>query len=1600
MCPRLVTHQELDAAHRFETDSGIHLLTSPLTLGRARAALEAADDRDDVFVVLLRALRTVADQSIVFAVKRDRVVGHLSLRGDRLDSDDIATVDLPLDGVVAFVDAVRSGAPATARIGSDDVEVERALGRVVGRNRTASLLLPVAVNGRVVAIAVGVRDGEDMPVEAVAEVAPLGQPAGEAVGRAILQAKRNRPIPRLATRPPSEAPVEGTVGQLDALYLAHRKEGRYVDCVETLLALAEAEPERAVDSLMDAGAILEEHLADPDGAVSVYDAVRGLEPAHVGACERLTVLYRGLERYDDLVDVLLERADGCSDVHDRVALLVEAAEVYRDGAGNHDAAFLIMTTAVGLAPQSELALEGLYGVAESTGRWGEVSSTLAEAATRMASSDCDAACRLWLRSSLVHRDKLGDLEAALADARRAVQLDRAHPDALETVADLLRDTENWGELAGVTMALAERETDADARVELTLVAADLYETRLDSPADAMRTYRAAMIDDPTCMLALVSLERLYREAEQWGAYADVLNRLADLRSDDLAEVVRIKLAMADLYVGPLDDKARAIELCNEVADLDPGNNDALSRLETLYEESGDAEQYLDVLERQMDTSETKERRAGVYARLASVWEKDYARPDRAAACLEKFIAQGDPDRDQFRRLIKLYREDKQWVSVLDTYRSYLDHVDEPTARVDILVSMAEVAETEVGDSDQTIELLRDVLDIDPDEPRALASLARLYEECSDWASAVEMLERSRAAALEIEERANLACRIGTLFGQRLGDAARAEICLQDALSENPNCDEAVDELCRLYESRSEWQRAADILTAAGDAARVPADRARRHFAAASLYTEHLDDSDRALASFETVLEAEPGHAGATAGLADIYFQRERWQELLPLLDQLLQEQAGPAGRASRERGELCFRAGRCAEVLGDAARAETLYTDALAINGGDERARVARADLRFADENWRGASEDYRALLVRGDASDGELARIYFRLGLVHRATRESRKALEMLERASASDELRERVLVEMAEIQVEMRDWDAVIATKRLLLADASDDAKGVLLREIGDIYCERSDNPHKGLAAYRDALELSPGDHQVLQKLLDAYSEAGKWTQALDIIEKFIALESDPVRSGSYYQAAGAIARTKLKDAERALDYFDAALDSFFAEREAMPEQRFARALEAFREMDEILTEQKAWTRQERAYRRMIKRTRPEDKALLGALWHALGEIYRTRLQRYLEALHAFSIAHSFDPSDGRRGVIIGELCHLVGPENRDTAIAEATKLASVDPERPEPYRALFQLYRDAGALDRAWCAASALVVLEKADVNEMAFFKHHRAAAMRAASRSLSSDAWLAIAHPDESRYISAIFAAVNDAIASLVTRPHDAYGLKKKDAIDLDRDQSKAGSIVQYAVKVLGVSRPDVFVQPDEPGGLLVANCSRRNAVAPALVLRRDLAQASERELLFTAGYTLSMLRPERYLKLALQTTADLETGFATALAVADPNLPVPEDKASYVRGMADKVAKRIEPRKLEQLRQVVARLLESHASVEVASWIHGAEATAHRAGLLVCGDLYAAARIVADEPTVVGGPTAREKVRRLMAFGVSETYFEARRQLGVCVPSDG
>jgi hypothetical protein len=183
--------------------------------------------------------------------------------------------------------------------------------------------------------------------------------------------------------------------------------------------------------------------------------------------------------------------------------------------------------------------------------------------------------------------------------------------------------------------------------------------------------------------------------------------------------------------------------------------------------------------------------------------------------------------------------------------------------------------------------------------------------------------------------------------------------------------------------------------------------------------------------------------------------------------------------------------------------------------------------------------------------------------------------------------------------------------------------------------------------------------------------------------------------------------------------------------------------------------------------------------------------------------------------------------------------------------------------------------------------------------------------------------------------------------------------------------------------------------------------PLIVVGPDAEENDVGELRFLLGRALELTRPEYILAAGLEPT-EFNSLFAAVLRAFHPRhsrrkLDDGEPTSRRARSLKKDLPYRVSRKLVDLLQQ------KAHVEFNSAEWRAAVKKTGNRAGLLVCGDLKAAVRVAMSEElgSEVGDdlPTEEafddvleesEVLRDLLAFSVSEEYFQARRRLGQAV----
>jgi tetratricopeptide (TPR) repeat protein len=1323
-------------------------------------------------------------------------------------------------------------------------------------------------------------------------------------------------------------------------------------------------------------------------------------PSRGAIYDRLDALSRKLRElgdWDKLVELMLGRVGVEPDAERRAEMLLEVARLFEHEVGDLSKAFTALVAAYKEHPRPERsdAWNELERLAQATGMWSELLGELAEVIPTLPDGE---RAHAWLRIARLYGDKLNAAEYALTSLDEALKLaphggagesDPSLADAQEMRIGLLRRLERWAELAS---ALGEAEQYVEQ--------ADVLESRVGDGAGAAAAYRRALAQDPLQHDARAALGELHRRHGQWRELATVLDERAGYAVGEEARA--LKTEAAALFAERLDDKKQGIARYEALAADDSRDLATLRALERLYQADGQDKEYIETLGRQAEAIESDRERAALYRRMASLWEEHPGSAARAEECLEKLLAVDPRSEDALRSLERLYSAERKWPELIDACRRHAALVPPPNAG-EIHFRIGGIYENELRQPEQAIEAYLDVETVLPNHAETMEALTRVYEKTSQWQKAADVLERRAQLAEVKSQRLELYHRIGQLYAEKLGEAKEAEARFVRALEIDPTHVASMTALVEIYRKNGDFLKAAKLLVEAVPHTTNRLERTRLLVEAGEIY-DGLDDKRKATELYLDALAVDPEHVEAGERVAELLWQAERYADLVPVLEMLTRLGPRPkagAGGDSRPRGgepavqvERLLRLARAAKALGLDEKVGKAYARAAEFDERDLGAQRGRAEWHLAHgEHKEALAALDKVLKYHVDAlPPSERVELLYRLGDCHMQLGDKPEAKSFIERALALDPAHRPSL--LASMELGEAKPESLIDAKKALLVTANLDEQAKLLGEIGDIWLGKLSNRQEAVRAWRDGLELKPEDHKLLHKCLDAYVEDKAWPQALEMLEKLIEVEKVQTVRAKYRHAAGLICRDELGRAAEAATHLTAALDD---------DPTLERSAEA---LEELLKDRQEWKDLARFYRKTLKRLGPESAGNADGkngerlrIWSELGDVCLSKLGERESALAALEVALTFDRGNLDRHKLLADLYVQAGPDKFERSVVEHQLILRHEKNRILSYRALKHLYIQTMQLEKSMQLSVALAFLKKGEEDDLRKAASHKAQPLATARRVMNDEVWQRLQHPDEDRYLDALFATVAPMLALAQAQPHKAAGLSRKEALAADDPHSYAKAL-RYVTTTLGVAAPEAWVRPEQKEAVVFVNCVDKTTLAPVFLLGAPLTgeKRTEREQVFALARRAALLRPERLVRFILPQPQQLAHIIDAAMTLGEvaPDGEMNKTPTGEMGRTVMAMRRTLTPVQLEQVAAVGRKLRGDGARAEEAAlkWLQATDLTANRAGFVMLGDLEAAALLVAAEPASASALPPTHRLLDLVWSSVSEDLFAVRKHLGL------
>ncbi|MBI5500258.1 MAG: tetratricopeptide repeat protein [Deltaproteobacteria bacterium] len=1352
------------------------------------------------------------------------------------------------------------------------------------------------------------------------------------------------------------------------------------------VVLDDATPERKKQTLFRMGRIYEAELKDLEQAEATYRSILEADPDDEMAVVAIEDMHRSAGQFDKLVDQRRERAAEAKSDGDRRDALLEAARVYETELSDYGKALAVVLGVFKEHP----ADDALYARIERLGVLAEAWTAVIEEVGGLLGATQDPATVVKLCTHLGSwsHEHLGRPDFGLRYHQQALQINPQSEDALDGIERIYRSAKQWPELVQVLERRAEVAAFPTVRRDRRAEAAAIYEERLGQPDKAMELYRSVLDEDATHAQAGAALERLYTKSERWDDLVALLDKRLAAATD--AKVRRdTLLSIAEIREDRLERLEAAAEAFRAVIELDPDNLDALKGLERLYARRDQFKELLGVLERQLGLVTTPRQKVALLERVAALQEEEFMDVAAAIATFEKIL---DVDRDHpnaLSALNRLYRSDKRWSQLVEVLEHQAELATERAEKMLHLRAQADVLTNSLELWGPALDVLDKVVELAPDDRAVLRELVVCARKTAQHQRVAGALRKLADLTGDGVEKGKILVELGTLQDDELKDHAAALDAYRAALDADRNNAAAASALRDAYLDKGDHTAAIEMLQREIDATSGTLAKAELLARMGRIYRRQVGDRDKALDCFEKAFALDSTMVEAAEPLAEIYREVERWADASRIYEQF---SASADALGTRSAADLFLRQGEAACRLGDLDRADKAFAKALQLTPGDVAVHRQSAQCKLDLKRFEEARTLLQELLLRfgADMPSEERMRVHLQLALALQGLKDQAGVVAAADDVLKLDPGNREALRLRAAADEELGRWAEVVADLRKLMEAAEDEERFELLVRAGDILREKLSDNEKAAKSYNAALEIRPEHRTLLHKLIAVYQATEQWSRVVEAILRIADLLDDKKMLSKYYLTAARVNADKLGRTDEAVTYYDLALDND-------PD-----VLTVFEEMVRILTDKQNWNDLERAYRKMIGRLEKGGDVVVRAnLWHSLGEICQHRLNHMGDAISAYETALRLDP-ENRPWMEV--LARLYGDDARhaDKATRLHRQLLDLNPYRAESYQLLARIHATRERWDEAWCFSAALHSLGLAEDAEKEIYENYREEQLPQTGDGLSEEMWRRhMYHESLDEMITGIFATLQPAYLKRYAKTLKALGLADAEKLDVEKKDERLTWAIAEVSRNLGLEPPALVFHPDRVGTLALLDTD-----PPTLLAGKTIREMAEHEMAdlkvvaFLAGRALAYNRPGFYMRYALQSGTALSTWFLAGVRRIMTNFPIPPNLAQPVSDAVEVLWRQLDRPATDKLGDQVASFLSAvGGGLDLKRWGYAVDLTTDRAGFFACNDIDIASKTVKSSPAESWMAPIKDRLRELILYGVSESYFVLREKTGLRIVVD-
>jgi tetratricopeptide (TPR) repeat protein len=935
------------------------------------------------------------------------------------------------------------------------------------------------------------------------------------------------------------------------------------------------DPSERLSLLHTIGAIERRELARPDAAIDTYRAAVEVDDRDPVALDSLVELYRERERWDDLAELYLSRAEQAEVPAVGIGFRLELARLHlaqnqperavdqleeivnRDP--RHAEAIAELDALRQNPALKERVVEILRPLYQQADDWRRLVQLNEDRYALATQSDKVAVLR---ETAELWEQRGGEKPRARRAYLMALRLDPEDGSVRAEYERLVSETKAWDELAKAYDEILAGQPDLASAREYYAVQARVHDKERDDPRSALSAYDKLYQTDTADAAPLDAMERLAILLSDWPTLVRVLAAKAEVVLDD-EERASLLRRMGEVKRDLLDDREGAIQAYTRASELDPSSAFTVDNLIELYESAGNSERLVELYERRVELAgdDEGELKHAILVAAAKVYEDKLSDRQHAIDALTRALQAKPGDRAVLGSLDRLYRAEALWSELLDNQRTEVALAETPAERAALRKAMGHVLSEKLSSFEDALEAYRSALDETPDDREAASAVLTLGQDHEElrrtvaeilvpvfkagerWQELVDLLELRLSVESDPQERTQTLWSISETLETKLGRVSEAEAALLRGLAERPEAEDLHVEIARLAALSNGWERYADTLGERAGSI-FESDVARDLYVRLGRVAEvELKDEKRAVLAYERAIEQSGDSPELLLALDRLYSSLGNRDKVADILERRVSVDFDEATQA-----ELYH---RLAELqvshFADPARALASLRSALerapshpgAIASLEKLADHRDLFEEAADilENVYRSHNDTDRLAglyeKRVAFADGPEARTEMRLKLsqvLEHDARAPERALSVLEQGLLESPGDAALLEEIERLAAVTGNWVSASTALGQAIEQHRDhivpDLACALSLRLARWLRDRANDPAGAEKVLVRGLEFDPVNDELLEQLEELQRGSGRARDLVDTLRRRAKLQSDEERRGELYRQAKTLA------------------------------------------------------------------------------------------------------------------------------------------------------------------------------------------------------------------------------------------------------------------------------------------------------------------------------------------------------------------------------------------------------------------------------------------------------------------------------------------